>query len=100
MFSIQNLKVCTNQHRNRKQIKIRKEISMIIEIKRPRNCFATTSHSGSSSEQILKVERIIIERGNAFNSWKTKFSYECQDERTGNFVTLSDDEIDKCSSME
>lgn len=70
------------------------------KIKRPRNCFATTSHSGSNSEQILRVERIIIERGNAFNSWKTKFSYECQDERTGNFVTLSDDEIDKCSSME
>lgn len=34
------------------------------KIKRPRNCFATTSHSGSSAEQILRVERIIIERGN------------------------------------
>ena len=108
MFSMQNLKVYTNQRQNRKQIKIRKEISMTIEIKynvgdkikRPRNCFATTSHSGSSSEQILRVERIIIERRNAFNGWKTKFSYECQDERTGNFVTLSDDEIDKCSSIE
>ena len=30
------------------------------KIKRPRNCFATTSHSGSSAEQILRVERIII----------------------------------------
>lgn len=37
------------------------------KIKRPRNCFATTSHSGSSAEQILRVERIIIERGNFFN---------------------------------
>lgn len=54
MFSIQNLKVCTNQHRNRKQIKIRKEISMTIEIK-----------------------------------------YNVGDK----IVTLSDDEIDKCSSM-
>ena len=29
MFSIQNLKVYTNQHQNRKQIKIRKEIFML-----------------------------------------------------------------------
>ena len=70
------------------------------KIKRPRNYFATTSQSGSNSEQNLREERIIIERGNAFNGWKTKFSYECQDERTGNFITLSNDEIDKCSSME
>ena len=69
------------------------------KMKRPRNCFATTSHSGSSSEQILRVERIIIERGNSFNGWKPKFYYECQDERNGNFVTLDDEEIDKCSSM-
>jgi hypothetical protein len=69
------------------------------KIKRSRNCFATTSHSGSSTEQILRVERIIIERGNSFNGWKTKFYYECQDERNGNFVTLNDEEIDKCSSM-
>lgn len=39
------------------------------KMKRPRNCFATTSHSGSSTEQILRVERIIIERGNSFNGW-------------------------------
>ena len=69
------------------------------KIKRPRNCFATTSHSGSSAEQILRVERIIIERGNFFNGWKTKFYYECQDEQNGNFVTLDDEEIDKCSRM-
>ena len=69
------------------------------KIKRLRNCFATTSHSGSSTEQILRVERIIIERGNSFNGWKPKFYYECQDEQTGDFVTLNDEEIDKCSSM-
>lgn len=42
------------------------------KMKRPRNCFATTSHSGSSTEQILRVERIIIERGNSFNVWGKK----------------------------
>lgn len=70
------------------------------KIKKSRNCFATTSHSGPSTEQILKVERIIIERGNPFNGWKTKFYYECQDEQNGNLVTLDDDEINKCSNMD
>ena len=69
------------------------------KIKRSRNYFATTSHSGSSTEQILRVERIIIERGNLFNGWKTKFLYECQDIKSGDFVTLNDEEIDECSSM-
>lgn len=66
------------------------------KIKRLRNCFATTSYSGSSTEQILRIERIIIERGNSFNDWKLKFYYECQDENTGDFVTLTDEEIDRC----
>lgn len=67
------------------------------KIKRLRKCFATTSRSGTSTEQTLRVERIIIERGNSFNSWKPEFYYECQDEQTGDFVTLNDEEIDKCS---
>lgn len=69
------------------------------KISRTINCFATTSHSGSSTEQILRVERIIIESGNSFNGWKPKFYYKCQDEQNGNFVTLNDEEIDKCSSL-
>lgn len=67
------------------------------KIKRLRKCFATISRSGTSTEQTLRVERIIIERGNSFNGWKPEFYYECQDEQTGDFVTLNDEEIDKCS---
>lgn len=66
------------------------------KISRTIKYFATSSHSGSSTEQILRVERIIIERGNSFNGWKPKFYYECQDEHNGNFVTLDDEEIDEC----
>lgn len=63
------------------------------KIKRLRNCFSTTSYSGSSIEQILRVERIIIERGNSFNGWKLKIYYECQDELTGDFVVLNDEDM-------
>lgn len=80
-------------------MKINVKYNVGEKINRLRNCFATTSHPGSSTEQILRVERIIIERGNSFNGWKPKFYYECQDEQTGDFVTLNDDEIDECSSM-
>lgn len=64
------------------------------KIKRMRGCFATVSHSGSCveqvlREQVLRVERIIIEREN--------FYYECQDLKSGNFVTLDDKEINECS---
>lgn len=69
------------------------------KIKRLRECFSTTSHSGSHTEQILRIERIIIEKGNSFNGWKPKFCYECQDIGSGNFVKLNDEEIDKCSSV-
>lgn len=67
------------------------------KIKRPRGCFASVSHSGSCVEQTLRVERIIIERGNSFNGWQPKFYYKCQDLKSGNFVTLNDDEINECS---
>ena len=67
------------------------------KIKRLRGCFATVSHSGSCVEQTLRVERIIIERGNSFNDWQPKFYYECQDLKSGDFVTLDDEEINECS---
>lgn len=67
------------------------------KIKRMRGCSATTSHSGSFTEQNLRVERIIIERGNSFNGWQPKFYYECQDLKSGNFVTLNDEEINEYS---
>lgn len=50
-------------------------------------------------EQDLMVKRVIIEQGNSFNKWKPNFYYECQDLESGNFVTLDDEEIDKCSSI-
>lgn len=67
------------------------------KIKRMQGCYAATSHSGSFTEQNLRVERIIIERGNSFNGWQPKFYYECQDLKSGNFVTLNDEEINECS---
>lgn len=67
------------------------------KIKRMQGCYATTSHSGSCVEQILRVERIVIERGNSFNGWQPKCYYECQDLKSGNFVTLDDKEINECS---
>lgn len=72
------------------------------KIKRLRGCFATVSHFGlcveqTLVEQTLRVERIIIERGNSFNDWQPKFYYECQDLKSGNFVTLDDEEINECS---
>ncbi len=67
------------------------------KIKRMRDCFATTSHSGSCVEQILRVERIVIERGNSFNGWQSKLYYECQDLKSRNFVILNDEEINECS---
>ena len=70
------------------------------KIKRLRKCFATTSHSSSSTEQVLRVERIIIERGNSFNGWQPKFHYECQDMKSGDFVTLNDEEIDVYRTLE
>lgn len=63
------------------------------KIKRLRGCFATVSHSGSCVEQILRVEQIIIERGNSFNGWQPKIYYECQNLKSGDFVTLNDEEI-------
>lgn len=42
------------------------------KIRRLRGGFATVSHSGSYVEQTLRVERIIIERGNSFNGWQPK----------------------------
>lgn len=69
------------------------------KIKRLRESFPTTSHSGLRTEQTLRVERIIIERGNSFNGWKPKFCYECQDIKSGDFVKLNDEEIDECSSV-
>lgn len=67
------------------------------QIKRIRGCFATVSHSGSCVEQTLRVERIIIERGNSFNGWQPKSYYECQDLKSGDSVTLDDEEISECS---
>lgn len=67
------------------------------KIKWMRGCFATTSHSGSCVEQILRVERIVIERGNSFNGWQPKFYYKCQDLKSGNFVTLDEEDINECS---
>lgn len=67
------------------------------KIKRLRGCFATVSHSGSCVEQTLRIERIIIERGNSFNDWQPKFYYECQDLKSGDFVTLDDEEINECN---
>lgn len=67
------------------------------KIKRLRGCFATVSHSGSCVEQILRVERIVIERGNSFNGWQSKLYYECQDLKSRNFVILNDEEINECS---
>lgn len=68
------------------------------KIKRLREYLPTISHSGSHTEQTLRVERIIIERGNSFNRWRTKFYYECQDIESGDFVKLNDEEIGECSS--
>lgn len=67
------------------------------KIRRLRGGFATVSHSGSCVEQIFRVERIIIERGNSFNGWQPKFYYECQNLKSGDFITLNDDEINECS---
>lgn len=50
-------------------------------------------------EQDLMIERIIIERGNPLSGWKPYIHYECKDLEDGNFVTLDDEEIDKCSSI-
>lgn len=81
-----------------KQINIKYNVG--DKINRTIKCFATVSHSGSSTEQTLRIQRIIIERGNSFNGWKPTFYYECQDEQNGNFVTLNDEEINECSSTE
>lgn len=70
------------------------------KIRRLRSCFAATSHSGLCVEQTLRVERIIIERGNSFNGWQPKFYYECQDLKSGNFVTLNDEEMNGCEKDE
>lgn len=67
------------------------------KIRRLRSCFAATSHSGLCVEQTLRVEWIIIERGNSFNGWQPKFYYECQDLKSGDFVTLNNEEISECS---
>lgn len=67
------------------------------KIRRLRGGFATVSHSGSCVEQTLRVERIIIERGNSFNGWQPKFYYECQNLKSGDFVTLNDEKINECS---
>lgn len=55
--------------------------------------------SGSDTEQLFRIERIIIDRGNSFNGWKPKFHYECQDVKSGNFIILNNEEIDEYCSV-
>ncbi len=69
------------------------------KIIRTKKCFATVSHSGSCTEQMLRITRIIIDRGTSFNRWKPIFHYECQDMKSGNFVRLDDEEINECSNV-